>query len=322
MRRLAITALVLGLLVGTTAAFALTEALKLEHSPLARVRFAHFVAPTCGCRRATARLAFRLRRSDTLDAVMIDDDGDPVRTLVDDSRRDAGRIVLRWDGRDNEGNVVPDGAYQLRIHLADDHRTIVVPDRVHVDTEPPAVELVSLAPRRLSPDGDGERDAAAIVFHLSERARPLVLVDGSVALVGKRTGSGSAELVWPGTDDERPLPEGTYLVSLEARDAAGNISTATEAVPVRIRYIELAASTLRSRRGAFLRFRVLTDAGRFEWKLFRRGGLGRPLAFGGPSEPGRVVLALPPHIRTGRYVLRVSANGHHDDAVVIVRARS
>lgn len=320
MRRLAVTALVLGLLVGTTAAFALTEALKLERSPISRVRFAHVVAPTCGCRHATARLAFRLRRRDTLDALMVDDDGDPVRTLADDSRRDPGRILLRWDGRDDEGAVVPDGTYRLRVHLADDRRTIIAPNRVRVDTEPPAVELVSLAPRRLSPDGDSRADAAVIVFRVSERARPLVLVDGSVALVGKPSGPGSAELVWQGTNHGRPLPEGAYLVALEARDAAGNLSTATESLPVRVRYIDLAASILRTRRGGFLRFRVLTDARHFEWKLFRRGG--RTLGLGGPSEPGRVVLALLPNIRTGRYVLRVTANDHHDDALVIVRARS
>jgi hypothetical protein len=62
LRRLAVSALVLGLVVGTTAAFGVAEALKLERSPIGRVRLGHVLSPTCGCRHAGIRLAFRLRR--------------------------------------------------------------------------------------------------------------------------------------------------------------------------------------------------------------------------------------------------------------------
>lgn len=321
MRRYAVTALVLALLVGTTTAFALTQVLKLERSPITRARVDHVFSPTCGCRQSTARVAFRLRRADTLDLVIVDAAGAPVRTLAAAASHARGPLAVRWDGRDDEGAIVPDGTYRLRVHLAEDRRTIVVPDRIRVDTQPPELELVSFAPRRLSPDGDGIRDSAAIVFRSDERVRPRVLVDGVGAFAGRRTGPGSAEVVWGGTARGRPLPAGGYLVSLEVRDRAGNVSTPTTGVGVRVRYIEVVPSTLHGRPGDSVPFRVLTDAQLFDGKLFRQSRPGRPVSLWGPAEPGAALLRLPRNIRPGRYVLRVEANGHRDDALVIVRAR-
>jgi hypothetical protein len=314
-------ALVLALLVGTTTAFALTQALKLERSPVARARIDPVFSPTCGCSRAMARLAFRLRREDTLDLDVVDADGDPVRTLATDEQRARGSVVVRWDGRDDQGELVPDGSYRLQVHLEHDRRTIVIPDRVRVDTQPPEVELVSIAPRRFSPDGDRKNDSAAIVFRSDERVRPVVLVDGARAFAGELTRAGSGEVLWGGTVDGGPLSAGAYLVSLEGRDRAGNVSAPTGAVSVRVRYVQLTPSVLRGRPGDLVPYRVRTDAERFDGSLFRPGRADRPVALWGPAETGRSLLRLPLNIRPGRYVLRVTANGHSADAVVLVRAR-
>jgi hypothetical protein len=215
---------------------------------------------------------------------------------------------------------VPDGAYRVRLDFPDEDRTITLPNPVRVDTQAPAIELVSVAPRRLSPDGDGIRDAAAIVWRSDERARPVVLVDDVVAFAGRTSEPGTAAVEWDGTAGGEPLAAGRYLVSLAARDVAGNLSTATEAVAVRIRYISLRESTVRARHG-FVRFHVLTDAQRYTAEVFRRGHPGEPLVSAGPNEPGAAVLALAPEMAPGRYVLRVTANGHGDEAIVIVPAR-
>jgi hypothetical protein len=270
LRRYAVTALVLALLVGTTTAFALTQALKLERSPIMRVRLDPVFSPTCGCARSTAHLAFRLRRSDTLGLVILNADGDRVRTLSVAEQHDRGPVVVDWDGRDDEGALVPDGFYRLRVYLADDRRTIVIPDRVRVDTQPPELELVSIAPRRISPGGDGTNDTAKISFHLDERARPLVLVDGARAFAGTVTRAGSGEVVWDGTADGEPLAVGRYLVSLEARDRAGNVSNTTDAVAVRIRYGEPTASAFGGRPGNLVSFHVRTHAEHLHGNLFRR----------------------------------------------------
>ncbi|HYY75843.1 MAG TPA: FlgD immunoglobulin-like domain containing protein [Gaiellaceae bacterium] len=320
MRRVAVPLLVLALLVATTAAFAVTEALKLEPSALSRPRFDRIFSPTCACPQSTARLAVRLREADTIDAVIVDADGDLVRTLASESREPAGRVVLGWNGEDDGGDVVPDGRYRLRVHLDDERRTIVIPNLVRVDTDPPTVELVEVSPRVLSPDGDNRGDRARIGLRLSERARPLVLVDRARAAAARSRARGRSELVWPGTTRRGPLATGSYVVTLRARDRAGNLSAPTAGSVVRIRYIELAGGTLRARRGGTLRFRVSTDVAGFRWAILRRSGARRGLLRGTATSES-VTLGLPRRIRTGGYVLRVAARGHSDEARIVVRAR-
>ena len=222
--------LLLALLAGTTTAFALTEALKLERSPVTRPRFKSVFSPTCGCPRETARLAVKLRKADMIDAVMVDEDGNSVRTLVSAERLGPGRVVFRWNGRDDRGAVVPDGTYRLRLHFASGDWTILIPNTVRVDTRPPAIELVSLEPRRLELGGEG----ATIVVRLTERARPLLLANGELVLRGAVGDPGPAQLTWDGTFEGHRLSRGRYTLTLEAQDRAGNVSPPTEAVTVRI----------------------------------------------------------------------------------------
>jgi hypothetical protein len=311
--------LVLALLVGTTAAFGVTEALKVERSSVTRPQFDRLFSPTCLCAQRTARLELRLREADTIDAVIVDADGAPVRTLASESRQAAGRAVFHWDGTSDEGAVVPDGRYRLRIHLDDERRTILIPDVVRVDTRPPAIELLDLAPLLLSPDGDGVNDRARIEFRLSDRARPLLLVDGSPAARGRVRG-GTGTLLWPEAADHGRLPPRPYTLALQAEDLAGNVSAPTAGATVRIRYVELARKTVRTRRGGVLRFRVLTDARQYRWALVRRSGSRRPLISGAASATPLSV-RLPAQVRRGRYVLRVAASGHSDEATVVVRRR-
>jgi FlgD Ig-like domain len=321
LRRLAVTVLVLALLAATTAAFALTEALKLEGSPVTRPQFDRIFSPTCACPQEIARLGLRLRRADTIDAVIVDADGAPVRTLVSGSRRVPGRLLFLWNGRSDADAVVPDGEYRLRVHFADERRTIVIPNVIRVDTLAPTVELVRLSPQRLSPDGDGRRDRARVEFRLSEPARPLLLVDGAVAVEGRRHAAGTAELAWPETAYGSRLQAGLYGLALQAQDRAGNVSAPTDTSIVHIRYIELARATLQTRRSGVLRFRVLTDARRFRWTLLGRGGKANRPLLTGTATRAHLMLRLPKRIRPGRYVLRVTAQGHGDQAAVIVRAR-
>jgi flagellar hook assembly protein FlgD len=319
LRRFAVIALVLLLIVATTTAFAVTQALKLERSPVARVVVDHIFSPTCDCRTSSARIAFRLREPDRIDLQIVDGDGNEVRTLVTDSSRAAGAVLERWDGRADNGTVVPDGTYRLRIHLDEANRTILVPRRIRVDTEPPSVELLTLTPTRLSPDGDGVRDRATMELRLGERARPIVLVDGEAAkLVGWRD-AGPASAGWDGDMDGRPLDPGRYDLTVQARDEAGNVSAASDSVAVRIRYIELARVSVSMRDGIVFRVRVRADAPEFRVLVFRRPDLTQPVLSRAVSGSS-VSVSLPRRFRSGDYLVRVAAAGHSDGTDVIVRA--
>jgi FlgD Ig-like domain len=214
LRRVAVPVLVLLLLLGATAAFAVSEALKQERSPVHQPRFSRVFSPTCGCATNAAELSVRLRKRETVDALIVDEDGNDVRTLATRARRGPGRISFRWDGRDDAGRVVPDGMYRLRMDFDGGSRTIVIPKVVRVDTKAPAIALLSVTP--------AEFHSARIVFRTSERAQPLLLADGAVVARGKIRRAGRKALVW-----QAPRA-GRYVLSLEAQDAAGNVSAPTE----------------------------------------------------------------------------------------------
>jgi hypothetical protein len=314
-----VAALAFALLAGTTAAFAVSAVLKLERSPVAAPQFTKHFSPGCDCPSHAAVLSLRLRKADTIDAGIVDRDGDVVRTLVENDPRRRGELTLLWNGRDDAGVVVPDGRYRLRLRLDGAHRTIVVPNPIFVDTEPPSVRLLDVAPRVFSPDGDGESDAIRAAYTATEPARASLLVDGAPAMTGKLRRQGRTSVMWNGAQLDRPLPPGTYDVALRVTDRAGNVSEPTEAVDVRIRYVEIVARSLRVPRGGVLRFGVDTDARRFSWSL---RGRGRTLSRSGARADERVAVALPARLRPGRYVLRATAAGHSAQVVVRIVRRA
>jgi hypothetical protein len=317
-RRVAVTVLVLALLGGTAAAFTVTEALKLERSPLTAPRVAEVLSPTCACRRQLARLSFRLRQPDRLDVVIVSGD-DPIRTLAHDLERPRGRVRVRWDGKDDAGAVVPDGVYRLRVSLQNVDRTILFPNRIRVDTEAPELEVVGVAPAAFSPDGDGRRDAVAIRLGTNEAGEVLLFANGQLAADAQMEAQGETELVWDGSVGGRPLRQDVHTLFARVRDAAGNLSSAVR-VSVQIRYVDVVPNLVVARRGTRLRFRILSDAARVSWRLRRPGG-GEVLA-DARAKPGPIAVLLPGRIRAGRYVLEVVANGHRERAVVRVLTRS
>ncbi len=311
------TVLVLALIGGTTAAFTITEALKLEPTPITAKRAEELFSPGCGCPTAIARLSMRIRRNDRLDLDILAG-GVPIRNLARDLEAKKGRVRVRWDGRDDAGRIVPDGSYRLRVHLRDDDRTVVIPRTVRVDTESPDFEVLGVDRQVFSPDDDGQGDSIRIGYDSSEDGAAVVFVNGRLAAEGAFKPAGEADIAWDGQVDGRAVRAGDYTLFLRVRDAAGNLS-APGKVAVAVRYIVVVQSTRAVRRGGNVRFRVVTDASRFSWELRRVGG--GVLGSEARERPGVVVARVPEGARAGRYVLEVEANGHRDRAVVRVLRR-
>lgn len=221
------TLLALGLLLGMVAAFTYTEALKLERSPVGGARFDRWLSPVCGCPHESAVLSFELRQTERIAVAVVDRDGERVRLLVSGVRRPPGRVTLTWDGRDEEGRVVPDGAYRLRIRLLDERRRIIVPEDVNVDTTAPQVRLRSVSPAVLS---SGE--ALVVRYRSSERGAPVLLVDEREVRRGPPRSPGTHRIRWPEAVDEGMLAPGAHQVALVVEDAAGNRSEPTVAVTI------------------------------------------------------------------------------------------
>ena len=302
MARILPTVVVLALLGCTAAAFAVTEGLKLERSPISNTHVGKVVAPDSQANK-TVPIGFLLRKPDRVTVELVNGNGDVVRKLVRSRREPAGTLVFIWNGRGDNGEVVPDGIYRPRVHLADAHKTIVLPNPITMDATPPFIRLVSIAPRVISPDGDSVRDHVRIEYQTSERARARLYVDGEPrTLVHDFLRAGKID--WP--RGRLRLSSGRHLIRLRALDLATNLGPPSRALPVFVRYIELRPHVLHVKTGRRFGFGVVTDAKRYTVHLgslhTRRGG--RFLILRAPAP--------------GRYVLRVAERGHVARAVVVV----
>jgi hypothetical protein len=294
------TALVVCLLGGTAAAFAVTQGLKLDKSPIVATDIGKRVSPAAG---TEAKIGFRLRESDAVTVSVVDDDGEVVRTLLRRQRVPARTFALSWDGRDDAGRAVPEGDYRPRIRLADERQTIVLPNDIELDTTPPSFEFSEVRPRVISPDRDGRAERIRVRYSSGERVHALLFVEGKRRV---RTQAREAGVIrW-----SAPLRPGRYRLEIAAEDRAGNVSSRAAAGTIRIRYIELARKVIRARAGLRFGVGVSTDAPSYGYRFAGRRG-GRRGDF--------LVLRAPEEER--RYRLYVQANRHADSALVIVRPR-
>jgi hypothetical protein len=297
------------LLGGTAAAFAVTQGLKLEKSPVLSPRIDKTFAPGCDCAKETARVSFRLREGDRVTLQIVDADGEVVRTLIQGQRFGAARLSPGWDGLDDAGRVVPDGDYRPRVRLADAHRTIVFPNEIRVDTERPRVERFSVSRRVVSPDGDGRADGVSVSYRLSEPGHGILLVNGRERAY-TRFQRPEASVQWYGRRLGRGVRPGTYSLALAVEDTAGNRSEPVAAGTVRVRYLELGLDRVVARAGTRFGVRVRTDVRGYRWLFAGRRGRSssRYLVLRAPRKPGR-------------YRLFVQSRGRGDKAAVVVRPR-
>jgi hypothetical protein len=301
------TVLVIALLGGTAAAFAVTQGLKNQPSPIVAPRIAKVFSPACDCETRVATIQFRLRKPDRVRLQIVDGNGDVVRTLVPGRRLRRGTVSYTWNGRDDQGRFVSQGVYKPRVHLADQHRTIDLPNEMRVDTTPPRISIVSLAPRTISPNGDGRNDRVRIAYRTSEPAHAILYVDGRRVIFTRRQLQRSV-LDWNGKIDGKAVLPGTYRVWLAAEDRAGNVANG-KVVRVAVRYVELARSAIRATAGTRFGVRVFADR-RFGWRLGARTGT---------ALPGLMILRAP--AKPGRYQLVVTVPGHADAATLTVSPR-
>jgi hypothetical protein len=311
LQRLLSTAILVGLLVATAGAFAITERLKLTKSPIYRTVLypKNGFSPTCGCTRGRASISVTLRHADAVTVRIVDSKKRPVRTLVDGVETKRGPVVFRWDGRLDGSVLAHDGIYRAEIHLARQHQTILLPNEIQLDTKPPEIRRASANRRAFSPDDDKQADFVRITYELSKSAHVQLYLDGTRVLNTLRHPA-RGSVSWNGKAHGGTLPPGSYEIALGARDLAGNSTPigGRWRFRVQIRYIELATQRIVVPAGGTFEIGVSTDAKRYTWKLGGRKGVA--------TSP---VLRLRASQKAGRYTLTVSERGHVSRAAVIVR---
>jgi flagellar hook capping protein FlgD len=299
--------IVVGLLAGTAAAFAVTERLKLQSSPISRTKIAQVFSPTCNCGTDRARLALRVAKRDHVTLAIVDSQGTPVRTLLND-RPLEGYYRFGWDGRNGDGEIVPEGNYRLRIQLSDLGRTFLAPALIQVDTTAPKLAGVRVHPHVFSPDGDQRADKVLVRYRLSEPARVFLRTNGTLRVRTKIRSDGG-KLYWYGRSFGRSLRTGNYRLELSARDEAGNTSPPVTAGRVRLRYIQIQGDRLEGVAGRRIRAFVSTDAKSYTWRVGKHSGVAR-----------KRLLVIPP-LKAGRHRLVVEERGHLDAVPVVVAKR-
>ena len=307
MQRLLTTVTLVGLLVATAAAFAITERLKLTKSAVYGTQVSHALSPTCGCARGRARVFFKLRRPDDITVSVLNSHEQEVALLAA-QHYPRGPLTLRWTGRDDSGARAPDGIYHVQLHLAGQHQTIDLPNPIRLDTKAPQIVASDQNRQAFSPDGDHQADFVRITATLSKQAHVALYLDGTRVLYSRARVKNS--ISWHGNGPNGTLPPGAYTLELGAVDLNGNATPVAKRVRVHveIRYIQLADSRILAHAGRPFSIGVSTDAKRYDWRLGSRQGKERsPL------------LTLKAPTTRGRYTLTVSELGHLSRAAVIVR---
>ena len=319
MQRVLTTGTLLGLLVATAAAFAITERLKQIKSPVygtqvsagtvSRPGHPVLISPVCGCPTSKAEVGIKLRRNGRVTVTIVNAAHDEVATIASGFHMVARRPKqFAWDGRTDDGAVVPDGVYHPWVHLP--RQTLELVNKITVDTKPP--QVVSATARKggtpvlLAAPGR----TIAIHYELSERAHAVVYL-GSHKITAGRATRQDDKIKWAGTLGGRRLPAGTYVLSVGAQDLAGNKTPAADRlqVTVELRYIQLSPERITARAGRPFKVHVETAASHYGWRLGHRHGSrhGRSLKLRAPSTPGTYRLVVTEHGHSATAALRVRA---------------
>jgi flagellar hook assembly protein FlgD len=247
--RLPVAAFV-ALAVATVGAFFVTQALKVT-TPLIN----GFPAPvpstinpvgggTCrvrGPKGKLARVSFRVmrisfylqNRGDVVDVSIVDPAGNVVAQLPGSGRYlgTTHRRQFTWNGRESNGRVAPDGAYDIRVRLVQQDRELTISDSsgkaepVTVLTRPPRLSITGVSPHVIGSTGakvtirftgNGGVRPRVLILRISRRGRPRLVKSYAATAVDGHT-------LWNGTlSGGRPAPPGSYLVALRLTDRTCN----------------------------------------------------------------------------------------------------
>jgi hypothetical protein len=311
------------LVLVTAGAFVLTQVLKTEMPVVLRFSVAPlYFSPNGDGTRDRARVGFDLSEPAEVSFSIIDMDGNDVRELVDE-RELAGdrRHRFGWDGRDDEGDVVPDGTYRLRVVRRKEGRRLDSFKEIVVDTTPPKAELVSAEPGVVDPS-NGRPVAVTVRYRGPSTRGPEFRVwrtdDGEPRIVDRFRGDERRRGVWNGrTISGEYAVDGDYALQARVRDRAGNEALAPPGIPtartaragtgVAVRRLTLEGPSGVVAAGSLAKLRVGPDARPFEWTLTRLGS-GRALKQG-RTRGGALRVRLPDDARSGVYVVRVRSRG-------------
>jgi FlgD Ig-like domain len=320
------------LVLATVAAFFVTQRLKSGTPVVQRLALQRYVSPNGDGLKDRARIAFYLPKGDTVTVDVLDSAGDRVRRLVDNVHLARGRHSLSWTGHADDGHIVRDGEYFVRVILRGEGRAATSRRGILVVDTPPRPRLLSVTPSRVSAHRPGPftfaftgPSAAPPVFRIWRTGGGRAVQVAT--LVGRRR---HHDVRWSGLIGSHPVRAGTYAVSVTVRNRAlvpGSSPrtlppTAAQAMPGT--GFEVVGTTAVPplepvRAGSVVRIPV-QGAGRHLRYAFSRFGSTRPLRRG-RAVGALLAIRVPPRASTGEYVVRVVSAGRPAQVPVAVAGR-
>lgn len=312
------------LVLATVAAFFVTQQLKSEF-PLV-LRFAAYpinFSPNGDKSRDATRIGFDLSEPADVTFQVLDVEGNPVRTIVENKRL-AGDAKHRftWNGRNDDGQIVPDGTYRMRVIRRDEGRVIDSFKEINVDTVPPRVRVESAEPSVIAPGEPGQQFDVKVRYagpiNQAPEWRVFRTDDGPPYVVQRFRNGRTKTGIWDGLVDGKPAPDGEYAFTVSVRDRAGNLTTAPRVIPtprtaragtgVSARRFTLTGPADVVAAGSVARMRVGPFDRSLDFVLSRLGN-SKAIRKGGRIG-GDFTIHVPKDAVTGMYLVRVRAGRH------------
>ena len=311
------------LVVATVAAFVATQSLKQEVPVV--LRFAtspQDISPNGDGVRDSTKVGFDLSEPAEVSFSIIDSDGNELRRLFND-RPLAGDTKHRftWDGRDDEGNRVRDGAYRMRVARRKEGRVLDSIKKIRVDTVRPRVRLSSSRPGVIDP-GSSRPIRVRVSYSGPRNVAPEFRVfrtdDGPPRIVRRFRGDRSRGGVWDGTViSGAHAVDGDYAFQVRVRDLAGNETLEPAPAPtpraarsgtgVAVRRLTLKGPLGVVAAGSLVRLEVGPRSRRFQFALSRLGS--RRTVRRDRRRGGALRVRIPPRAHTGIFLVRVRSRG-------------
>jgi hypothetical protein len=183
-------------------------------------------SPNDDGRRDVARINLRVYEPSDVDLEIVSD-GETVATLLADEPLPPGWRSVAWDGRDDAGNVLPDGEYSIRLRARSGDKRFNTSRSITIDTTAPVAGVFRVESATLAAPGAGEcrvtvtaRDGGSVLL---EALRP-----GGVEPVAHRgprpaPAGRPVRWAWRGVGNGGdPVAPGLYVVRATLGDASGN----------------------------------------------------------------------------------------------------